>query len=206
MPSFSVFVASSSSSGATPNSQSNSFVRTVVLSEERLPTNDSAGFLASTSSTFPAAVNGALLYFLSSICVSLVSIEDFTIIRMISTCRFCPRRWTRPIACWTAAGFIEGSKRKTLLALVRLIPQLDDLMLRRNTVVGGSFWNAVRAAARFFCVIWPLICLNVKPCFGSSSWSHLRVDEKLLNTRLLLLGSSSRIRVSSAINVLSLLV
>ena len=58
------------------------------------------------------------------------------------TGRCWPMRQARPMACSSRAGFRAGSRMKTWLAEVRLMPTLPLRMDSRNTVVGGSFWNA----------------------------------------------------------------
>ena len=54
-------------------------------------------------------------------------------------------------------------------------------MLSRNTVVGGSFWNSCNARARFFSDMSPDSVLYWNPCFGSSVFSHSKVDENWEN-------------------------
>lgn len=55
------------------------------------------------------------------------------------------------MACSSRAGFRAGSRMKTWLAEVRLMPTLPLRMDSRNTVVGGSFWKA-SIACKIVCV------------------------------------------------------
>jgi len=65
-------------------------------------------------------------------------------------------RHARPTAWSDSAGLRHGSSRNTCDAAVRLMPTAPERTDSRNTVVGGAFWNASIALARFFSVMLPL--------------------------------------------------
>mmetsp|Transcript_24309 Transcript_24309/g.76574 ORF Transcript_24309/g.76574 Transcript_24309/m.76574 type:complete len:253 (+) Transcript_24309:409-1167(+) len=84
------------------------------------------------------------------------------------------------------------------------MPTLPLRMLSRNTVVGGAFWNASIALARWLRGMEPVTVRYWKPSSVSRCLSHSRVTWYCENTRALLPGSSSRIFRSSASSTCSL--
>mmetsp|Transcript_13876 Transcript_13876/g.54813 ORF Transcript_13876/g.54813 Transcript_13876/m.54813 type:complete len:310 (-) Transcript_13876:1892-2821(-) len=86
---------------------------------------------------------------------------SLTVILNTSTGSVWPMRWTRSIACSSAAGFHQGSMRRTLLAIVRSMPTPAPRMLRSMTETDSCSPNCLEALAR--------ACMGIEP----SMVSHL---------------------------------
>mmetsp|Transcript_2258 Transcript_2258/g.9632 ORF Transcript_2258/g.9632 Transcript_2258/m.9632 type:complete len:289 (-) Transcript_2258:244-1110(-) len=160
-------------------------------------------FSASISSA--ASSSGLVSSLAASNLRMLDSIELATMRCLTRTSLLCPMRHERPMACSVSAGLNAGSTRNTCVAEVRLIPTAPERMESKNTVVGGSFWNAWIAWSRCLRGMLPLMVRNPKPSSGRRSCSQLRVELNCEKMSALFDSSSSRILRNSVTNAWSLL-
>ena len=92
----------------------------------------------------------------------LVSIDLSIMNRTISTSLFCPILCTLSIACYSTAGFHQGSIKNTLFAATKLSPTPAVFKDTKNILTEGSYWNAFTIFVLYLWVLLPYIRWVIK--------------------------------------------